>query len=129
MTIILPELQGAVLIFLLTFARTGAMIMLLPVIGDAGVPPRVRLAFALAVSAALTSATGQYYPSVSPPPMELAALIARRRPRVLVGAMARLIMARRHRRYLIAAQTGLAFAQTFRSRPGHKAPWSRRSSR
>jgi flagellar biosynthetic protein FliR len=115
MTIILPELQGAVLIFLLTFARTGAMIMLLPVIGDAGVPPRVRLAFALAVSAALTSATGQYYPSQSPPPMELAALIAREATAgVLVGAMARLIMsALETAGYLIAAQTGLAFAQTF----------------
>lgn len=115
MTIILPELQGAVLIFLLTFARTGAMIMLLPVIGDAGVPPRVRLAFALAVSAALTSATGQYYPSTSPPPMELAALIAREATAgVLVGAMARLIMSALDTAgYLIAAQTGLAFAQTF----------------
>jgi flagellar biosynthetic protein FliR len=115
MTIILPELQGAVLIFLLTFARAGAMIMLLPVIGDAGVPPRVRLAFALAVSAALVSATGQYYPTVSPPPMELAALIAREiTSGVLVGGMARLIMsALETAGYLIAAQTGLAFAQTF----------------
>jgi flagellar biosynthetic protein FliR len=115
MTIILPELQGVVLIFLLTFARAGAMIMLLPVIGDAGVPPRVRLAFALAVSAALTSATSQHYPTVSPPPMELAALIAREiTAGVLVGAMARLIMsALETAGYLIAAQTGLAFAQTF----------------
>jgi flagellar biosynthetic protein FliR len=115
MRIILPELQGVVLIFLLTFVRTGAMIMLLPVIGDAGVPPRVRLAFALAVSAALTSATGQYYPTVSPPPMELAALIAREATAgVLVGGMARLIMsALETAGYLIAAQTGLAFAQTF----------------
>src|SRR5262245_51566531 len=115
MRIILPELQGVVLIFLLTFARTGAMIMLLPVIGDAGVPPRVRLAFALAVSAALISATAQYYPSVSPHPIELAALIAREATAgLLVGAMARLIMsALETAGFLIAAQTGLAFAQTF----------------
>jgi flagellar biosynthetic protein FliR len=115
MTIILPELQGVVLVYLLTFARAGAMIMLLPVIGDAGVPPRVRLAFALAVSAALTSATGQYYPAQSPPPMELAVLIAREATAgVLVGAMARLIMsALETAGYLIAAQSGLAFAQTF----------------
>jgi flagellar biosynthetic protein FliR len=115
MRIILPELQGVVLIFLLTFARAGAMIMLLPVIGDAGVPPRVRLAFALAVSAALTSATARYYPTQSPPPLELAALIAREATAgVLVGAMARLIMsALETAGYLIASQTGLAFAQTF----------------
>jgi flagellar biosynthesis protein FliR len=115
MRIILPELQGVVLIFLLTFARAGAMIMLLPVIGDAGVPPRVRLAFALAVSGALTSTTSQYYPTQSPPPMELFALIAREATAgVLVGAMARLIMSALDTAgYLIAAQTGLAFAQTF----------------
>ena len=115
MRIILPELQGVVLIFLLTFARAGAMIMLLPVIGDAGVPPRVRLAFALAVSAALTQATARYYPAQSPPPLELAALIAREATAgVLVGAMARLIMsALETAGYLIASQTGLAFAQTF----------------
>ena len=115
MRIILPELQGVVLIFLLTFARAGAMIMLLPVIGDAGVPPRVRLAFALAVSAALTSTTGHYFPTQPPPPLELAALIARESTAgVLVGLMARLIMsALETAGYLIAAQTGLAFAQTF----------------
>ena len=115
MTIILPELKGIVLIFLLTFSRAGAMIMLLPVIGDAGVPIRVRLAFALAVTAALTSATAQYYPSVSPPPMELAVLIAREATAgVLVGAMARLIMSALDTAgFLIASQTGLAFAQAF----------------
>jgi len=115
MTIILPQLQGIVLAYLLTFARTGAMIMLLPVIGDAGVPPRVRLAFALAVSAALVTATAHYYPTNAPPPMELAAMIARETTAgVLVGTMARLIMsALEIAGNLIAVQTGLAFATTF----------------
>ncbi len=115
MTIILPQLQGIVLAYLLTFARTGAMIMLLPVIGDAGVPARVRLAFALAVSAALVNATAHYYPTNSPPPMELAAMIARETTAgVLVGTMARLIMsALEVAGSLIAVQTGLAFATTF----------------
>jgi flagellar biosynthetic protein FliR len=115
MTIILPPLQGLVLIYLLTFARAGAMIMLLPVIGDAGVPMRVRLAFALAVSAALLPITTPYYPSVAPQPLELATLVAREvTAGVLVGTMARLIMsALETAGFLIAAQTGLAFAQTF----------------
>jgi flagellar biosynthetic protein FliR len=115
MTIILPQLQGVVLAYLLTFARAGAMIMLLPVIGDAGVPARVRLAFALAVSAALVSVTAQYYPANTPPPIELATLIARETTAgVLVGTMARLIMsALETAGTLIAMQTGLAFAQTF----------------
>jgi flagellar biosynthetic protein FliR len=115
MTIILPQLQGLVLAYMLTFARTGAMIMLLPVLGDAGVPVKVRLAFALAVSAALVSVTAKYYPTGALPPLELALLIAREvTAGVLVGAMARLIMsALETAGYLIAAQTGLAFAQTF----------------
>jgi flagellar biosynthesis protein FliR len=115
MRIILPELQGLVLIYLLTFARTGGMIMLLPVIGDAGVPVRVRLAFALAVSAALVSVTAKYYPTGTLPPLALAVWVARELTvGVLVGAMARLIMSTLETAgYLIAAQTGLAFAQTF----------------
>src|SRR5262245_7588921 len=115
MTVILPQLQGVVLVFVLTFARAGAMIMLLPVIGDAGVPPRVRLAFALAVSAALVSVTAQYYPSVAPPPVQLAAPFSRATTAgVVVGTMARLIMsALETAGTLIATQTGLAFATTF----------------
>ena len=115
MTIILPQLQGVILAYLLTFARAGAMIMLLPVIGDAGVPTRVRLAFALAVSAALVSATAKYYPAAEPPPMQLAMLIAREATAgIVVGTMARLIMsALETAGFLIATQTGLAFATTF----------------
>lgn len=115
MNVILPQLQGVVLVYLLTFSRAGAMIMLLPVIGDAGVPARVRLAFALAVSAALVSVTARYYPTTTPPPIELATMIARETTAgVLVGAMARLIMAALETAgTLIAIQTGLAFATTF----------------
>ncbi len=115
MTIILPHMQGLVLAYMLTFSRAGAMIMLLPVIGDAGVPARVRLAFALAVSAALVSVTAHYYPTETPPPAELAALIARETTAgVLVGSMARLIMSVLETAgSLIAVQTGLAFATTF----------------
>ncbi len=115
MAVILPQLQGVVLVYVLTFSRAGAMIMLMPVIGDAGVPVRVRLAFALAVSAALVSVTARYYPTTTPPPMELATLIAREATAgVLVGTMARLIMsALETAGSLIAIQTGLAFATTF----------------
>src|ERR1700704_5869946 len=93
MRIILPPLQGVLLVYLLTFARTGAMIMLLPAIGDTGVPVRVRLAFALAVSAALVPLTAKYYPAANLSPIDLGVLIAREATSgILVGAMARLIM-------------------------------------
>ena len=52
MTIHLPALSGIILVYLLVFARTGAMIMLLPAIGDIGVPSRVRLLLAVGVELA-----------------------------------------------------------------------------
>jgi flagellar biosynthetic protein FliR len=115
MKFVLPALDGAVLAYVLTFARVGAMIMLMPVIGDAGVPPRVRLAFALAVSAALMPVVAAQYPNAAPPPLGLASLIAREvTAGVLIGTMARLVMSALDTAgFLIANQTGLAFAQTF----------------
>ena len=44
------EIYHAALIFL----RVGALVMLLPAIGDTAVPPRVRLAFALILSLGLS---------------------------------------------------------------------------
>jgi flagellar biosynthetic protein FliR len=40
--------------FLLTFARTGAIVMLLPGVGELSVPPRVRLTIALVLTAILS---------------------------------------------------------------------------
>jgi len=115
MTFALPTLEGAILAYFLTFARAGAMIMLLPAIGEVGVPPRVRLAFALAVSAALAPAVAHNYPLAEPNTLALGAAIAREiTAGVLIGAMARLIMSALHvAGTIIGVQTGLAFAQTF----------------
>lgn len=114
MTVVLPELEGTVLVFLLVFARAGAMVMLLPAIGEVGVPVRVRLAFALAVSAALAPAVAGAYGALPQGVAALALAIAGEvTAGVLVGAVARLIMSALHvAGYLIATQTGLAFAQT-----------------
>ena len=38
MTIHLPALSGIVLTYLLVFSRVGAMVMLLPALGEMGVP-------------------------------------------------------------------------------------------
>jgi flagellar biosynthetic protein FliR len=115
MTVHLPQLSGLVLTYLLVFARTGGMIMLLPAIGETSVPPRVRLALALAVSLALAPNVQAAYPQAAPEnALALAALIAQEvTAGVLVGAMARLIMsALSIAGTLIATQTGLAYAQT-----------------
>ena len=115
MSIHLPALSGIVLTYLLVFSRVGAMVMLLPAIGQAGVPARVRLVLALAISFALTPQVQSAYPAMAPQTsMALAILIAQEvTAGVLVGAMARIIMsALQVAGYLIATQTGLAYAQT-----------------
>ena len=64
MTIHIPDLSGIVLTYLLVFARVGAMVMLLPAIGEAGIPSRVRLVLALAIAFALAPRS----PPIIPPP-------------------------------------------------------------
>jgi flagellar biosynthetic protein FliR len=100
---------------MLVFARVGAMVMLLPQIGEAGVPARVRLILALAISFALAPTVMSQYPQTAPATSAaLSILIAKETTiGVLVGAMARIIMSALHvAGYLIATQTGLAYAQT-----------------
>ncbi len=106
----LPEIAFA---FMLVFARVGAMLMVLPILGETSFPMRLRLVFALALTLIL-------YPALSPalPPipggvfamielmvMELALGIA-------IGLVVRLLMsALQVAGTAIAFQTGLAFAQ------------------
>ena len=115
MTIHLANLSGAILAYFLVFARTGAMIMLLPGIGEAGVPPRVRLALALAVSFALAPVVQNSYASLTATSVTALTvlLIKEITAGIMVGGAARIIMsALSTAGYLIATQTGLAYAQT-----------------
>src|ERR1043166_9506883 len=115
MTIHLPALSGIVLTYLLVFARVGAMVMLLPAIGDMGVPSRVRLVLALAISFALTPTVQSAYPAQAPATtVALVILILQEvTAGILVGAMARIIMsALQVAGYLISSQIGLSYAQT-----------------
>lgn len=115
MIIHLPALSGMVLTYMLVFARVGAMVMLLPAIGDIGVPSRVRLVLALAISVALAPQVQSAYPGIAPSSATaLGIMIAQEiTAGVLVGAMARIIIsALQIGGALIATQTGLAYAQT-----------------
>src|SRR5882672_10519492 len=96
MTIHLPALSGLVLTYLLVFSRVGAMVMLLPAIGEMGVPSRVRLVLALAIAFALTPQVQNNYPAVSP--QSTLALV--------------ILIALEVAGFLIATQTGLAYATT-----------------
>ncbi len=115
MTIHLNDLSGGVLLYFLVFARVGSMVMLLPAIGDAGVPARVRLALALAISFAMAPALASVYPHTAPSsPIGLGVLLVQEiTAGVLIGGMARLVMgALSVAGQLIATQTGLAYTQT-----------------
>jgi len=115
MTITLPGLSGSILVYLLVFARTGAMVMLLPAIGESSVPGRVRLMLALAISLALAPVVSASYPQQAPSSaLALGILIAQEvTVGILVGTMARIIMsALSTAGFLIASQTGLSYAQT-----------------
>jgi flagellar biosynthetic protein FliR len=115
MHIQLPALSGIILTYLLVFSRVGAMMMLLPGVGSMGVPARVRLVLALAVSFALTPTVQGLYPAAAPQTMiALVILIGQEiTAGVLVGAMAAVIMsALQVAGFLIASQIGLAYAQT-----------------
>ena len=114
MTITLPSLSGAVLVYLLVFARTGAMLMLLPPIGDVSVPSRVRLVLALALTFALEPTVAASYPAQAPASvMQLGFLIVQEVTiGILIGTMARIIVsALSIAGFLIAIQTGLSYAE------------------
>ncbi|HSM96364.1 MAG TPA: flagellar biosynthetic protein FliR, partial [Rhizomicrobium sp.] len=115
MTVHINDISGQVLLYFLVFARVGSMVMLLPAIGDAGVPSRVRLALALAISFAMAPALAGTYPHMtSNSPAALGVVLVQEiTAGVLVGGMARLIMAALSvAGQLIATQTGLAYTQT-----------------
>lgn len=114
MTITLSSLSGTVLVYLLVFARTGSMVMLLPPLGDTGVPSRVRLMLALALAFALAPTVASAYPATAPRTVAaLALLIAQEiTVGVLIGTLARIIMSSISvAGTIIASQTGLSYAE------------------
>jgi flagellar biosynthetic protein FliR len=115
MHIHLPALSGLILTYLLVFARTGAIMMLLPALGEGGIPSRVRLVLALAVTVALAPTVQHFYQTQAPSnTLQLGLLIAQEATAgLLIGGMSRVIMSSLQiGGYLIATQTGLAYAQT-----------------
>lgn len=113
MTLTLDFLPQTVFAFLLIFARTGAMTMALPGIGDRTVPPRIRLVFALALSLILYPLVNRMFP---PLPTAMSAMVAALFGELLIGVAiglaVRIIIGAIHfAGTAIAFQTGLAFAQ------------------
>ncbi|HEY1632677.1 MAG TPA: flagellar biosynthetic protein FliR [Rhizomicrobium sp.] len=114
MHIHLADFSGMLLVYFLVFARTGAMIMLLPSVGEASVPAQVRLVLALAISFAFAPTVASHYPSVAPTnELALGLLVFQELTcGLLIGAMARIITSGLTvAGSLIATQTGLSYAQ------------------
>lgn len=101
--------------FLLVFARLGAMIMVLPALGESSIPRRVRLALALSVTLAIYAIVKAGLPALPVAPIGLfLALVNEIIIGVFIGASARLIMSGLHvAGTVIAFQSGLAAAQNF----------------
>jgi len=109
-------LPADILIYALVFARVGAMVMTLPALGEAMIPPRVRLMLALALVILLAPIVGDTYPvGATQKPMMLVGLIGLETLTGLaIGMLLRMVMtAVGTAGNIIAMQSGLAFAQTF----------------
>lgn len=101
--------------FLLVFARLGTMVMLLPALGETAVPPRVRLALALAISLVMLALVQNNLPAMPDSVFPLFFLLFGEIViGLFVGASARLLMSALHvAGTVIAYHTGLAAAQAF----------------
>ena len=125
LTFHLNNLSGLVLVYFLVFVRTGGMLMFLPPVNQAGVPARVRLMLALAISFALAPGLAHNYPVEMPTtPAGLAVLVVEDAVAgLLIGAMATILMsALSVAGALISTQTGLAYAQLLNPTMGDSEP-------
>jgi flagellar biosynthetic protein FliR len=106
----------------LIFARLGAMIMLMPVIGETFVPVRIRLSFALALAIMLFPVVGGLVPAVPASVSGVAgAVIKETLIGMLIGAILRFFMSSLAAAgEIISIQTTLGFAQT--ANPTQAAP-------
>ncbi|HMM13709.1 MAG TPA: flagellar biosynthetic protein FliR [Parvibaculum sp.] len=101
-------------IFMLVFSRLGSMIMLLPALGEVSVPSRVRLVFALVMTAVMMPLVSGAYGSIpSTVPGLAMAVIGEILIGLFIGLSARFIMsALQVAGNIIGMQTGLSFAQS-----------------
>lgn len=99
----------------MVFARMGAILMLLPGIGETSIPPRIRLSFALAFSLVVGPVIASQLPPAPESLVLAAGLIAMEAVvGLMIGAASRLLlMAGAVGGQIIAFQTGLAMAQSF----------------
>jgi flagellar biosynthetic protein FliR len=109
-TLLLPELSTA---FILTFARVGTLVMLMPGLGEQLITPRARLAFALLLSLVLFPLVRTILPSAGNPAGVVGVLIGEVVVGLLIGLAVRMVIgALQTAGTIIAQQLGLSFAMS-----------------
>ena len=82
-----------IIIYILTFARVGTTLMLMPGIGDGFVSPNVRILFALSFAVVLAPVSAQYLPEVTSNGMLIQLIISEMVIGLLIGTVARIFVA------------------------------------
>jgi flagellar biosynthesis protein FliR len=110
MNLLIPEIATA---FMLTFARVGTLVMLMPGIGEQMIPTRVRLAIALLLTLVLFPLTRTLLPSGGTPDSIIGVLIGEIAVGLVLGLAVRMVVgALQTAGNIVAQQLGLAFAMT-----------------
>lgn len=112
MTVGLDWLPNTAFLYLLLFSRIGAILMLMPALGEDMIPMRMRLSFALAFTLVLYPLLSPNLPSMPAEVMNIFGLIFHELAiGVMLGAIARItVMAAQVAGAIIAFQTGLSSA-------------------
>src|SRR5215212_3233765 len=110
MNVLIPEIATA---FMLTFARVGTLVMLMPGIGEQMIPPRARLSLALLLTLVLFPLTRTLLPSGGPPASVIGVLIGEIAVGLVLGLSVRMVVAALQTAgNIVAQQLGLAFAMS-----------------
>ena len=106
--------------FMLIFGRIGTMIMVMPGIGERGIPARLRLAFALALCVVMFPALQDSFATLPPSLFKILELLGMEiAVGLFIGVSIRLVMsALQVAGSAIAMQTGPGFAQTVATTQG-----------
>jgi flagellar biosynthetic protein FliR len=110
MTLVIPELATA---FMLTFARVGTLVMLMPGIGEQMISARLRLALALLLSLVLFPLTRTLLPADAAPGAAIGLLAGELAVGFVLGLSVRMVVAALQTAgNVVAQQLGLSFAMT-----------------
>ena len=119
MNLLLPQVAAA---FLLTFARVGTLVMLMPGVGEQTVSPRLRLAFALLVSLLLYPLARPFLSALAGPAL-VTTLVGEVLVGLVLGLTVRMVLAALQTAgTVIAQQLGLGYAMSVDPTMGAQQP-------